>query len=199
MSDWKKWLIPGAAVPLLALLAFGLTRPAKKLPSALVGKQAPSFRGQTLDGDTASLGELRGNVTILNFWASWCVPCRQEHPVLMRATRTWPDDSVSLVGVVYQDGRSNARAFMQRYGGSWTSILDPGTRTAIDYGVTGVPETFFIGPDGTVVSKHTGPMSWEILRAGVDSAMARTARAGGGSEDGAPADGAAGRQGDGAR
>lgn len=178
MIDWKKWLIPGAAVPLLALLAFGLTRPAKKLPSALVGKQAPSFRGQTLDGDTASLGELRGEVTIVNFWASWCIPCRQEHPALMRADRRWPDDSVSLVGVVYQDNRQNARAFMQRHGGDWTSILDPGTVTAIDYGVTGVPETFFIGPDGTVTSKHTGPMSWEALRARVDSARSGTARGG---------------------
>lgn len=193
MSDWKKWLIPGAAVPLLALLAFGLTRPAKKLPSALVGKEAPSFQGQTLDGDTASLEELRGTVTIVNFWASWCVPCRQEHPVLMEADRRWPDDSVSLVGVVYQDNRGNARSFMQRHGGDWTSILDPGTVTAIDYGVTGVPETFIVGPDGTVTSKHTGPMSWEALRSRVDSALSRTARAATGGSS------SAGRTGEGGR
>ncbi len=178
MKDWKKWLIPGAAVPLLALLAFGLTRPAKKLPSALVGKEVPPVRGQTVDGDTASLQELRGNVTIVNFWASWCIPCQQEHPALMRADRRWPDDSVSLVGIVYQDNRSNARSFMQRHGGDWTSLLDPGTRTAIDFGVTGVPETFFIGPDGTVVSKYTGPLSWEDLRVRVDSAMSSTAPSG---------------------
>lgn len=186
MSGWKKWLIPAAAVPLLALLAFGLTRPAKKLPSALVGKAAPSFSGPTVDGDTASLEELRGQVTIVNFWASWCIPCRQEHPALMRADRRWPDDSVSVVGVVYQDSRSGARGFMQRYGGDWTSVMDPGTRTAIDYGVTGVPETFFIGPDGTVVSKHTGPMSWEALRSRVDSALV----AGGSTGASRPADAA---------
>lgn len=179
MSGWKRWLIPGAAIPLLALLAFGLTRPAKKLPSALLGEPAPPIRGATLDGDSASLEELRGEVTIVNFWASWCGPCRLEHPALMRASRRWPDDSVSLLGVVYQDTRAGARAFMRRYGGDWPSVLDPGTRTAIDYGVTGVPETFFVGPDGTVVSKHKGPLSWERLRARVDSAMAGTASGGG--------------------
>lgn len=166
------WLLPALAVPALLLLGFGLTRDARELPSALVDRPAPEFRLATLSGDSLGLAELRGRVTVLNFWASWCIPCRQEHDVLARTTRTYGADSVAVVGVLYDDSPANGRRFMEALGGEWPSVVDPGSRTAIDYGVYGVPETFFLAADGTVARKHVGPVSWELVRGVVDSLLA---------------------------
>lgn len=157
------------AVGFLGLLAFGLTRDAQELPSALVGREAPTFRGETLAGDTLSSESLKGRVVVLNFWASWCIPCRQEHAVLVRTSRSYPDSVARVVGVVYQDSRSAARRFMAELGGDWPSLLDPGSRVAIDFGVYGVPETFFLAPDGSVARKHIGPVTWDLVQATVDS------------------------------
>ncbi len=109
---------------------------------------------------------------ILNFWASWCIPCRTEHPVLVQTERTWDDSEVVLLGVVYQDSRANAERFLAQYGGDWTHVLDPSQRTAIDYGVYGVPETFFIGRDGHISHKKVGPVTWDLVRYQVDSLLA---------------------------
>lgn len=171
MGGWKTWAAALLAAGFLALLGFGLTRDARELPSALVGREAPSVAGETLSGDSLSLADLRGEVVVLNFWASWCVPCRTEHAVFRRAEREY-GDGVRVVGVVYQDSREAAVRFMDRLGGEWPSLLDPAGRIAIDYGVYGVPETFFISPDGTVARKHVGPVTWDLVRGTVDSLMA---------------------------
>lgn len=157
------------AVAFLALLGFGLTRDVQELPSALVGQPAPPFGGETVAGDTLSSGSLDGEVVILNFWASWCIPCRQEHAVLLQAERSFPDSVARVIGVVYQDSRSSARRFMREMGGDWPSLMDPGSRIAIDYGVYGVPETYFLAPDGTVAKKHIGPVTWDLVQGTVDS------------------------------
>lgn len=172
MRSRLRWLLPASVVPVVALLAFGLTRDATVLPSALVGKEAPEFHLETVAGDTVSLEDLRGKVVVLNFWASWCIPCRTEHAVLLRASTVWPAEDVAVVGVVYQDSRANARRFMERLGGEWPSGLDPASRTAIDYGVYGVPETFFLSADGRVARKQVGPVTWELVRTTVDSLLA---------------------------
>lgn len=173
-GSWKTWVAALAAVAFLALLGFGLTRDARELPSALVGEEAPVASGQTLSGDSLSLADLRGEVVVLNFWASWCVPCRAEHGVLRRVERAYGGDGVQVVGVVYQDGRDAAVRFMERLGGEWPSLVDPGSRIAIDFGVYGVPETYFISPDGTVARKHVGPVTWDMVRSTVDSLLADT-------------------------
>lgn len=176
MSGWKAWTAVLLSAAFLGLLGFGLTRDAKVLPSALVGSPAPAFAAETLSGDTLRTETLRDRIVVLNFWASWCVPCRQEHAVLQRAAREWDDDSVRVVGVVYQDRPEAARRFMAQLGGDWPSVTDPGSRIAIDYGVYGVPETFFLAPDGTVAKKHIGPLTWEVVASTVDSLLAaRTA------------------------
>lgn len=171
MKGWKSWAAVVAAVGFLGLLGFGLTRDARKLPSALVGQPAPAFAAPTLSGDSLRSESLRGDVVVLNFWASWCIPCRQEHGILRRAERSYADEDVSIVGVVYQDRPESARRFMRRLGGEWPSVLDPGSRIAIDYGVYGVPETFFLSPDGNVARKHIGPLTQEALEAAVDSLL----------------------------
>lgn len=185
MSGWKRWLIPASAVPVLGLLAFGLTRDAREIPSPLPGEPAPSFRLPTLSdpADSLALEELTGRVTIVNFWASWCIPCRYEHPVLVRASERWPDEMVQIVGILYQDSRENARRFMDRLGGDWPTLVDERSRTAIDFGVYGVPETYVVGPDGRVAYKHTGPVTWDVLREKVVGLLA---------EAGAETDGTAG-------
>lgn len=169
--SWKLWATVLALAGFVGLLGFGLTRDVQKLPSALVGQPAPEFRTHTLSGDTVSSGDLRGEAVILNFWASWCVPCRQEHGVLRRAERTWDDDRARVVGVVYQDEPPAARRYMDRMGGDWANLLDPNSRIAIDFGVYGVPETFFLSPDGTVAKKHIGALTWDVVSSTVDSLL----------------------------
>lgn len=186
MRGWRGWLAVAGVVVFLGLLAFGLTRDAQTLPSALLGSEAPVFEGETLEGERVSLEEYRGGPLVLNFWASWCIPCRQEHEVLKRAERVYGAEGVGILGVVYQDRRDNALRFTDRLGGDWTSVMDPGSRIAIDYGVYGVPETFFLTADGRVAHKHVGPVTWEVLEAVVDSLLENpsevTARRSGGDD-----------------
>lgn len=186
MKRWQRWLIPAAAVPLLLLLAFGLTRDAREIPSPLPGRAAPQFELATLSdaGDSLALRDFRGKVVMVNFWASWCGPCRVEHPVLVRVSQRYDDDSVRVLGIVYQDSPENARRFMDQLGGDWPSLLDPGTRTAIDFGVYGVPETYFLSPDGRIAYKHTGPVTWELVSTKVDSLLAAARAEPAGSRDG---------------
>lgn len=165
---WR-WLLPVAAIPFLGLLMFGLFRDPDFFPTPLVGQPAPDWRLETLEGDTLALADLDGRVVVLNFWASWCVPCRAEHDVLMRTASEWSDDDVQVIGIVYDDSPRNARRFLRELGNGWRHVMDPGSRTAIDYGVHGVPETFFVGRDGRVGAKHMGPVTWDVVRLHVDS------------------------------
>jgi cytochrome c biogenesis protein CcmG/thiol:disulfide interchange protein DsbE len=161
--NWKRFILPFAAIPVVALLAFGLTRDAKIVPSQLPGREAPDFRLQTLDGDTLRLSDLRGQVVLVNFWASWCLACIDEHPLLVAAERRWGPEGLRVVGVVYQDVRPNAQAWMRERGGSWPNVLDAGSRTAIEYGLFGVPETFLLDRNGVVVYKQIGPVTPDVL------------------------------------
>ncbi|MFQ5678109.1 MAG: TlpA family protein disulfide reductase [Gemmatimonadota bacterium] len=169
---WARWLPALAAIPFLALLAFGLTRDARIIESPLPGQPAPEFALRGLDADTLRLADLRGRVALVNFWASWCLPCRDEHPVLRELRRVYPESEVALVGILYQDSPENGRRFMRELGGDWPSAVDPGSRVAIEFGVYGVPESFFLAPDGTIVRKHIGPLTWELVQTTIDSLLA---------------------------
>lgn len=175
--SWKKILIPAAAIPVVALLAYGLTRDPNRVESPLPGREAFDFRSPTLAGDTLGLSELHGRVVVLNFWASWCIACIDEHAHFVRAEQLYADDDFQMLGVVYQDSPENARRWMQRMGGTWPSLVDPNARIAIDYGVYGVPETYFIDRQGRIAYKQIGPVSWSLLSNMVDSLLALPADA----------------------
>ncbi|HWE25357.1 MAG TPA: redoxin family protein [Myxococcales bacterium] len=155
----RKVLIAGLVVvlPLLAVLVMNLGRDPHSIRSPLIGKPAPPFSLKPVGGGAAiDLASLRGRPVVVNFWATWCVPCLEEHAALTAAARTFSD--AQFLGVVYEDEESNAKAFTTERGGAYPSMMDPDGRMAIAYGVFGVPETFFIDRDGRIVEKYVGPL-----------------------------------------
>jgi len=159
--NWKRSLVAFAAgLPFVALLAFGMTRDPNQIPTSMPGQDAPTFTLPVLNAaDTVSLARHAGEVVVLNFWASWCVPCRIEHPVLLQAASRYADSDVHFYGVVYQDTEDNAQRWLNQLGQGYPSLLDPGSRTAVDYALTGVPETYIIDRQGKVVFHRAQPIT----------------------------------------
>lgn len=145
----------GISLPLLAFLGFAFRHDPQIVESPLVGKQAPNFRLADLDGNIVDLAELRGRPVIVNFWATYCVPCLYEHPLLMEGARRWQGE-IHFLGVIFQDDPETIAQFNADYGSWGPSLVDEGGRVAIAYGVYGPPETFFIGRDGVIVDKAIG-------------------------------------------
>ena len=162
------WLMAGVAA-VIAFLTVSVGRPAGPVDTPIVGRPAPAFDLDTLDGGRLSLADLRGSAVVLNFWASWCIPCREEAPLLTAANATYEPRGVRVIGVVYQDSADNARDFMRRYGQTYPGLLDPSGRTAIDYGVFGIPETFFIDASGVVRSRQVGALTEDELRRKIEA------------------------------
>jgi cytochrome c biogenesis protein CcmG, thiol:disulfide interchange protein DsbE len=158
--NWKV-LGVGAAlvVPLVVLLAQGFGRDPHALPDAMSGKPAPGFTLPTLDGLPVSLAAARGKPVVLNFWATWCGPCVGEHPELLAAARQYGPRGAVFLGVLYGDDPAKAQAWLDQKGNGYPTLIDADQRVAIDYGVAGVPETFVVGPDGTLVHKFVGPVT----------------------------------------
>lgn len=168
MVGWRRWTALAAVVVGVGLTALllssGLRHDPNRLPSTLVGRQAPDFDLNTIDGgQRVHLAELRGEVVILNFWASWCVACQIEEPALREAFERYGDRGVTLLGVSFQDSATNARAYAARRGIPWILLDDPGSRTGLAYGVTGLPETYFIARDGRVSYKAIGPVNQALV------------------------------------
>ncbi len=169
-----------------ALAALFLTRlidgDPSRVPSALIGRAVPAFDlpplgGLTRDGapvpGLASADLAAGKVTVVNVWASWCVPCRQEHPLLVELAR---DPRVTVVGINYKDAPENARRFLGALGNPFARVgADENGRTGIDWGVYGVPETFVVAGDGTIRHKHIGPLTPEALATTLEAAIAAAA------------------------
>ena len=162
-------------VPVLAftlLLASGLGGDPRELPSELVGERAPTFVLPRLGGaGTVDLAALRGQVVVVNFWASWCLACREEHPDLLAAWERYRERGVVLVGVDFEYTEEAALAYTEEMGGDWPLVTDPGSRKAIAYGVFGVPETFVIAPDGTTTTKNVGAVTYEWLSREIEAAL----------------------------
>ena len=185
-----------AALPLAIFLGLALIfwmqlnsgRDISEIPSALIGTKAPyrdlkPLVGAMKDGApmpalTAQTG--KGKLTLVNFWASWCVPCRQEHPVILELSK---DPRLTVVGVNYKDGAENALRFLGELGNPFSAIgLDPVGKMAIDWGVYGIPESYLVGPDGTILYKKVGPFDDRSLREGlypaIEKALGTPAQAG---------------------
>jgi len=181
--NWRRAAIAAMlAIPVIALFKRSMTRDPREIDSPLPGKPAPQFAlpvfapGQPpLDrkiGDTVRLADLRGRVVVLNFWASWCLACRDEHAGLSDVARQYVGKPVTFVGSLYQDSPNNGTSWIAEMGGqSYPSVVDQRTRTAIDYGLYGVPETFFIGADGRIAHKIAGPAAPWVIRRIVDSLL----------------------------
>jgi cytochrome c biogenesis protein CcmG, thiol:disulfide interchange protein DsbE len=171
-----RWAIPLAVVPVLVLLAYGFRTDPRDIPSPLVGKPASSFKLTAFDGKPVALESLRGQVVIVNFWASWCYPaCYEEAPSLERAWKTYKDRGLMVVGVNYQDKDEPARRFLTQFGHTFPNAPDPGSRVSVDYGVYGVPETYFIDKKGRVRFKQVGPVSDETLKSQIERLLAEAA------------------------
>jgi cytochrome c biogenesis protein CcmG, thiol:disulfide interchange protein DsbE len=163
-------LLPIAAV--LALLAYGFTRDAKYIPTPLIGRLAPDFTLTLMDGSALRLADLRGKAVFLNFWASWCPPCRVEAPALEAAWRRYRERDVVFLGVNIQDTDENARRFLSEFAITYPNGIDRGSRIAIDYGVWGLPETFFIDREGRITYKHVGALGEATVAVKLEEALA---------------------------
>jgi cytochrome c biogenesis protein CcmG/thiol:disulfide interchange protein DsbE len=165
---WR-WLLPLSAIPVLALLAYGFRLSPRDIPSPLVGRPAAPFALQTFEGRTVTLDSLRGQVVVVNFWASWCYPaCYEEAPVLERGWREYRDRGVIVLGVDIQDKTEAAEKFIRDFGLTFPNAPDPGGRVSVDFGVYGVPETFFVDRQGRIRAKHVGAVTDRALRAQLD-------------------------------
>ncbi len=129
------------------------------IPSALIGTQAPALALPPLEGSNVPAltdAVITGKLTLVNVFASWCVPCRQEHPMLKELSK---DRRLNIVGINYKDKADNAVRFLGELGNPYAAIgIDPNGRAAIDWGVYGIPETYLVGPDGTILYKKVGPI-----------------------------------------
>ncbi len=173
---WGAALVAVAAIGIGAVFGARLGEDPSLVDSPLIGQPAPTTRMPELEGSgSLSLADLHGQIVVVNFWASWCVACREEHPALMAAARDYRASGVTFVGVNFQDGRDSAIGFLDelgRGGPNYRYLIDPGSRVALDFGVFGVPETFFIDRNGTIVAKITGPSTRPLLSAALDSMLA---------------------------
>ena len=174
-----KFLVPLLLFLLLAgFLGYGLKLNPRELPSPLIDKPAPAFSLPQLSAPDSVIAnaDLRGQVWLLNVWASWCVACRQEHPVLNEFAR---QKLVPLIGLNYKDTAPDANGWLREHGNPYnTSLVDADGRVGIDFGVYGVPETFLIDKQGVIRYKHIGPITWEALRDVLLPKIAELQRAG---------------------
>jgi cytochrome c biogenesis protein CcmG/thiol:disulfide interchange protein DsbE len=184
--NWKRAAIALiAAVPIIALFAFGFTRNPAEIPSPLPGHQAPEFALPVFSpgtgpaaraaGDTIRLDRLDGRIVVVNFFASWCLPCRAEHAALSQTATRYSDKGAQFIGILYNDTPEAGLRWIDEMGGmTYPAVLDSDSRTAIDYGIYGVPETFIIDAKGKVAHKELGPVNEIILTRVLDSLLVKS-------------------------
>ena len=173
MKRYLRWLIPAAAIPVLALLAYGFRLNPRDVPSPLVNRPAAAFALTSFGGEPMSLATNRGKVVVVNFWASWCYPaCYEEAPVLERSWKAYRDRGVVVLGVDIQDKSEAAKKFIADFGLTFPNAMDTSGKVSVDYGVYGVPETFFIDRAGNVRAKHVGAVTDAIFSREVDRLLA---------------------------
>ena len=183
-SRVRGWLtlLPVAVFLVLAAIFYrGLSGNPADVPSVLINKPVPAFTLAPIEGldlpGLAAADLAKGTVTLVNVWASWCVPCRDEHPLLMELSRR---EDLKVVGINYKDDPENARRFLMTLGIPYAQVgADPNGRAAVDWGVYGVPESFLVDGKGTIRLKWIGPLSQEALTTRIIPKIEELRRAGG--------------------
>ncbi len=160
---------------LIGLMGYAIfNKSGSKKISPLVGKPAPVFNLELYGGGTINLEEFHGKPVLINFWASWCIPCRDEAPALESAWSKYKDKGIHFVGVNIWDDNENALAYLSKYGSQYPQGKDPNDQVQLDYGVGGVPETYFVNSEGMITDKFTGPLKVEYIDYFMDRALNNT-------------------------
>ncbi|MCC7360056.1 MAG: redoxin domain-containing protein [Anaerolineales bacterium] len=170
---WWQWLVFALLIALLGLVAFQMSR-SGPLAAGQVGngQPAPDFEITTFDGGTFKLADMRGKVVVINFWASWCIPCEEEAADLESTWQQYKDQGVVFVGVAYVDTEEGARGFIDRFGITYPNGPDLRTEISHRYRITGVPETFVVGQDGILRHLFVGPTTTAALQAQIAPLLA---------------------------
>lgn len=177
MRRLLRYLAIAGIAGLVLVLLLGFRRDPQDIRTGTVGKPAPAFDLPALDGSgRVALSAYTGKVVVVNFWASWCIPCKEENPSLVDVWERYHGTDVVLIGILYQDSVDAARDYTARLGNRWASGIDADGRTALAYGVFGIPETFFIGPDGVIAGRHVGAIDAKTLAAGIEALRPATTR-----------------------
>ena len=164
------WIAGGAIALIVAVLLIYAVAAGPSEPPQ-VGYPVPGFTFTALDGSTMNLGAHDGEVVVVNFFASWCDPCRQEAAALEETWRAYQDQGVQFYGIAYKDADSKAQAFLEEFDVTYPSTVDTSNRSAREYGVTGVPETFVVGRDGLLVHHFLGPTTQDQLSMEIERAL----------------------------
>ncbi len=157
------------AVVLAVVFASRFGADPRLTPSPLIGHPAPDVEVELVQSDSAlALSDLAGDIVVINFWAPWCVPCRAEHADLLTLAAGFESFGVTVLGIAYQSREDDVVSFLDELGRGYPVAMDDRSRAAIGFGVRGVPETYFVGRDQTVLAKITGPISLELAAATLD-------------------------------
>ena len=179
-ASWPSALRIGVVVAIAALvvvLTLAFRRDPHDIRTGTVGKPAAAFSVQRLDGGgSLKLEDTSGKVTVVNFFASWCIPCKEENPALVRVYERYRASNVVFIGVLYQDSRESGLKYVRDNGVTWPTGSDDDGRVAFAYGVFGIPETYFIGPDGVIAGRHIGPIDETTLVTAIDELRAQVKR-----------------------
>jgi cytochrome c biogenesis protein CcmG/thiol:disulfide interchange protein DsbE len=164
--------VAAAVAVIVALLATGLGRDPSVIASPLVGRAAPNFTLPQLGGAPVTLAKLHGQVVVINFWASWCAECKVEQAALDQAWQQFQDSGVVVIGVNFEDSTSAARSYVRTADVTYPIVEDSASRTALAYGLHGIPETFVVDQSGRIVNRVIGPVDAAALAGEINSMLA---------------------------
>lgn len=177
MPRWLRYSIVVGIAGLTVVLMLAFRHDPLDIRTGTVGKPAAAFTLDRLDGTgKVALADHAGKVVVLNFFASWCIPCKEENPALVRVWERYRSSDVVVIGILFQDSLDSGRRYVRDNGVTWPTATDEDGRIAFAYGVRGIPETYFIGPDGIIAGRHKGPIDEVTLVNAIDTLRPKATR-----------------------